>query len=535
MKNILSALLILAIAICTGTFAFADTDDQSPDIEQADESRETLAGLEDLIDILQRMSGADDQRPEKPAATEAPTTIISSGDYDYAINGNTAAIAKYNGDDDAITIPSEINEYQVTEIAAEAFRYRKMKSVSIPGSIRVIGKQAFEYCEITDSLQLPRGVTIMDDAFSYAKLPAAVVIPADATVEKCAFSYCEEMERLCIDPNVVLKGRAFDYCDDLKLVVCAEGCRLEARAFECCRHMEQAMLCGDVETAEDSFAACGDAEIIEGADYDALKQSALEGTLVGREDPVPQEIMLNIIDSPATLDGVTATLDSAKADRNPETGGFTYTLNGTLENNSEEGVMQVVYTIALIDENGEEFRSFALVYDGEDTAMAPREKIDISRDDIKWGKQSVPAAVKIGISSVKTEAELPPVHVPTAGEFLYQALGNEKLANIKEEPPVELAFHVDQGGYGRTATFTEGEALDRALQLFCAIQIQGESGEWVTDNYNWIGLTWQDGSYTGISLNLNNLEYSVHSTLHTYALENLEGFWRYCADYLEED
>lgn len=44
-----------------------------------------------------------------------------------------------------------------------------------------------------------------------------------------------------------------------------------------------------------------------------------------------------------------------------------------------------------------------------------------------------------------------------------------------------------------------------------------------------------DGTYTGISLNLSNLEYWVHSNIHTYELENLDAFWSYCADYLEED
>lgn len=62
-----------------------------------------------------------------------------------------------------------------------------------------------------------------------------------------------------------------------------------------------------------------------------------------------------------------------------------------------------------------------------------------------------------------------------------------------------------------------------------------ESGEWVTDNYNWISLTWEDGSHTGFSLNLGNLEYSIHSTPHTYELEHLDEVWSYASDYLTED
>ena len=131
--------------------------------------------------------------------------------------------------------------------------------------------------------------------------------------------------------------------------------------------------------------------------------------------------------------------------------------------------------------------------------------------------------------------EKPPVHIPQAGEYLYQALNDEKLANIKEEPPVELSFHVDLGGYGRTAVFKEKSALDQAVSLLCGIKIGEESGEWVTDNYNWIRLTWEDGTGTFISLNLNNLEYFTESVPRTWRLEDLDKFWSYASGYLEED
>lgn len=462
--------------------------------------------------------------------------IISSGDYDYSINDKTASIVRYTGDDDKIMIPSEINEYQVTAIEDEAFRYLKFKGVTVPGSIRSIGRQAFEYCEITDSLQLPKGVTISEDAFSYAVLPAVLTIPAEAVVEKCAFSYCEAVEQVCVEPDAALQGRAFSYCNDLQLAVCAEGSRLEEKAFECCRQMKKVFLCGNVKTEKESFFGCVDAEVTGAAagEYDTLKKTALRDLAAAGPDK-EEERVLDIAGSPASSDGVTVTLESAAAQRQIKPDRYEYSFAGTIENNSDEGVMQVIYTFALRDENGEEFRSFAEVYDGEDTAIPPHTSIEFHHDGIKWGAQSVPAAVEIGISSVKTETELPPVHVPKKGEYLYQALGDEKLANIKEKPPVELSFHVDQGGYGRTAVFTEGEALKKAIALLCDIQIGEESGEWVTDNYNGIGLKWDDGSYTGISLNLNNLEYWAHSSIHTYELKNLGAFWSYCEDYLEED
>ena len=480
-----------------------------------------------------------DRKPEKdtPRTPVTESRKITSGDYEFLIHDKTATITKYTGDADVVPVPSEIDGYRVTEIGAEAFRYRKMKSVSIPGSISTIGRQAFEYCEITDKLSLPAGVTISEDAFSYAVLPAVVTVPEKATVKKCAFSYCEAVKEVCIDPGAVLKGRAFGYCDDITQVLCAEGSRLEKNAFEYCRRIEKVYLCGDVQTAEEAFSYCPKAKVTEAGEeeYTALKRSAQGESSDDVKASFPEkERTLEIMNSPAECDGVTVTLTKATAQKNDKNG-FSYTFSGTIENNSDEGIMQVIYTFALIDENGEKFRSFGIAYDGEDTALAPHAAIDFFHDDIRWGKQSIPAAVEIGISSVKTETELPPEHVPEEGEYLYQALGDEKLAKIKEEPPVELTFHVDQGGYGRTATFTEGEALDKAVELFCEIRIGEEAGQWVTDNYNGIGLSWADGSYTGISLNLDNLEYWVHSNIHTYELENLDEFWSYCADYLEED
>ena len=424
--------------------------------------------------------------------------VFTSGDYDYTVYEGKAVITQYNGNDQVIDIPSEIDGYPVASIGLEAFRYQQLKSV-----------------------------------------PPTVVIPSGATVEECAFSYCEDMERLVVEPGATIKGRAFGYCYQLQHIVCGGGTYLEKYAFEYCRKLKQAILCRDVAVEEGAFYDCGDGEIkwVETDDYDALKQSALDGTLGAEADPpsAPEERILEIIDSPAAQDGVTVALEKATAVKEQKPERFRYTLAGTLENDSDEGIMQIVYTFSLIDENGEEFRSFSEVYDGEDTALPPQGKIDFCHDDITWGKQSVPAAVRIGISSVKTETELPPAHVPKTGDYLYKTLDDEKLANIREEMPVELTFHVDEGGYGQTAVFKAGDALDEAVRRFCAIQIGEETGEWVTDNYNWIGFTWKDGSHSGISLNLYNLEYAIHSSFHMYKLENLDAFWSYCAEYLKDD
>lgn len=237
----------------------------------------------------------------------------------------------------------------------------------------------------------------------------------------------------------------------------------------------------------------------------------------------------------ATQEGVTVTLKKARAERKRVPASYEYAFSGTIENNSDERVMKVIYTFTLYDKNGEEFRSFAEVYDGVNEGIPSHGSIDFSLDGVRWGAQSVPASVSIGISSVQTESELPPARLPQPGEYLYQALGIENLAAIREHKPTAIALHVDQGGYGRTAAFSEGALLDEAVELFCAIKIGEETDQWVTDNYNWIRLTWEDGTETYISLNLYSLEYVAHSSPHMYALEHLDDFWSFAAGYLEED
>ena len=213
-----------------------------------------------------------------------PPEIFTSGDYQYWISEDkeSVIIAGYTGDEEEIEIPSELDGYPVSEIGYEAFGYQKMKSLSVPDSICCIEHRAFEYCVITDELQLPENVSIGIDAFSYAEMPRVVTVPAGAAAEKGAFSYCEKMELVLIGPDAVIKSRAFGYCDDLDQVVCGEGSRLEEKAFEYCEKLEKAVLCGETETDEDAFHLCGDAEVTEAeaGEYDAWKQS---GFL--KEDP----------------------------------------------------------------------------------------------------------------------------------------------------------------------------------------------------------------------------------------------------------
>ena len=196
-----------------------------------------------------------------------------------------------------------------------------------------------------------------------------------------------------------------------------------------------------------------------------------------------------------------------------------------IENTSDVPLMQVVYTVSLLDENGEVLRSYGETYTATDGAIEPGEKRVDVQQGCRWKDDGSPISLAIGIGTVSTIEEMPPVHLPERGEPLYAALGDEHLANIANEPPVSITVGIDQGGYLREAVYDTPDGVARMVGLFCKARIGAPTEEWVTDNYNYIWFEWADGTGSGISINLANLEFSAYGTYYMYELEDLGEFW----------
>ena len=70
----------------------------------------------------------------------------TSGDYKYLVKENgTVEIAKYLGEAEELTIPSELDGYSVTSIGTYAFgKCSSLISVVIPESVEYISPSAFD-------------------------------------------------------------------------------------------------------------------------------------------------------------------------------------------------------------------------------------------------------------------------------------------------------------------------------------------------------------------------------------------------------
>lgn len=250
----------------------------------------------------------------------------------------------------------------------------------------------------------------------------------------------------------------------------------------------------------------------------------LLGWLVGG----PADPVIPIGSGMDEMDGVTVRLVEATAvDADDFDAFFDVNTVVEIENSSDEPIMQVVYGIDLLDADGEVLRGYSETYTATDGAIPPGETRVDRQTGCRWKKDGTLAAAGIRVSSVATEAQMPLVHLPEPGEPLYRALGDERLANINNEPPTCITVGIDQGGYLREAVFDTPGELGRAVDLLCAVRIGRPSDTWVTDNYNYIVLDWADGTYTSIIINLHSLEFHAYGQYYMYELENLGGLWSY--------
>ena len=91
----------------------------------------------------------------------------------------------------------------VTSIGEEAFAFLKgryLTSVTIPGSVKIIGKHAFRSCENLKSIILPEGVTVIgEEAFWGCSSLESVTIPGSVTtIGRDAFRECRSLTSITI-------------------------------------------------------------------------------------------------------------------------------------------------------------------------------------------------------------------------------------------------------------------------------------------------------------------------------------------------
>lgn len=170
-----------------------------------------------------------------------------------------------------LNVPSRVTyknkQYPVTEIASEAFRgSKKIKSIiTLPATLRKIGDYAFSRSSVSGQLSLPSSLRIIGKgAFEYGeKLTGSLTIPD--TVEEIgeyAFCYCEGFKgKLRLGKSLKIIGNsAFDSCRGLSgsLIIPDGVTYIGNFAFSLCEGFTENLVIGDgvLEIGEEAFAWC---------------------------------------------------------------------------------------------------------------------------------------------------------------------------------------------------------------------------------------------------------------------------------------
>lgn len=111
---------------------------------------------------------------------------FASGDYEYTVQPDgTVFITAYIGNETDLSIPTQLDGYDVTGIGQAVFKDKNIVTLTIPGQIREIGSWAFEDCHNLEQVIIQDGV----EKIGY-----------------CAFAYCENLYSLVLPDTLIQLG-----------------------------------------------------------------------------------------------------------------------------------------------------------------------------------------------------------------------------------------------------------------------------------------------------------------------------------------
>jgi len=161
-----------------------------------------------------------------------------------------------------IEIPAEVNGIPVIGIAESAFEgSKRLQSVSIPSSVKSIGKRAFYGCKVLYKVELPEGLKeIAESAFEGCEALKSIEIPSSVVkIGNSAFFFCTDVEEIIFHEGLKTIGEnAFGACRSVSSLTFPESLKsIGAGAFSYCTWLEEVTNFGGVTSIGDAaFSSC---------------------------------------------------------------------------------------------------------------------------------------------------------------------------------------------------------------------------------------------------------------------------------------
>lgn len=121
--------------------------------------------------------------------------------YVYVIDEGECTILSYQGDEESIEIPSNIEGYPVTQIGQYAFYLNEsINFLSVPSNVKRIDDGSFQNCNNLEIIDFSEGLESLGvQAFYHCKKLKGVELPESLQImENNSFGNCEELESISI-------------------------------------------------------------------------------------------------------------------------------------------------------------------------------------------------------------------------------------------------------------------------------------------------------------------------------------------------
>ena len=134
--------------------------------------------------------------------TNLTSIIVSTSNTKYDSRGNCNAIIETATNTLVTGCKTTIIPNTVASIGREAFQYCDLTSVIIPSSVTSIGEKAFAECTGLTSMIIPEGVTsIGGEAFSYTDLESVTILSSVTSIGYRAFSGCTNLTSIVVSTS----------------------------------------------------------------------------------------------------------------------------------------------------------------------------------------------------------------------------------------------------------------------------------------------------------------------------------------------
>lgn len=217
--------------------------------EDADMKKRICSLLLALALVCSLLPGAALAAGETPAPPVNGTIHTTTGGFEFIFQSGGWTVKSYTGSSSTVTVPKQVEGYDVTAIGDHAFSANKnITTVSLPKGVVFIGKGAFNECSKLAKVTIPAGglTSIGDKAFFKCGLLNSIALPYGLTsIGASAFSECTKLTTVTLPDTLTSIGaEAFFGCGLTTIAVPGTVATIGDAVFQNCGNLTTVNLGG---------------------------------------------------------------------------------------------------------------------------------------------------------------------------------------------------------------------------------------------------------------------------------------------------